>query len=123
MTPEETEMFMQEVEQVISAEEIEEILPLTEGNGSIYRKDETGSVSHEKVVQGAEHARINFRMRMPEIHSPDFKKFISDVTQLAETGSIKTAKTFSADAIESVKTGGIIGSIANEIIKSKHGEK
>ena len=123
MTPEETALFMQEVEHVISAEDIAEALPLTEGDGSIYRKDEEGNVCPEKVVQGAEHERVNFRMRMPEIHSPDFKKFLSDVNQLVETGTIKTAKTFTAEAIESVKTGGIIGSIANEIIKSKHGEK
>ena len=58
MTPEQTAMLAEEIERTISAEDIEEVLPLTQGDGSIYRKDETGAVCHEKVVTGAETARV-----------------------------------------------------------------
>ena len=40
-----------------------------------------------------------------------------------ELDSVKAAKkTYSNDDIEKVKSGGIIGAMANEIIKQKHGE-
>ena len=46
MTPEETALLTEELEQAISAEDIAEILPLTQGDGSVYRKDEeTGKVT------------------------------------------------------------------------------
>lgn len=124
MTPEQTAMLAEEIEKVISAEDIEEILPLTQGDGSIYRKDEeTGIVNHEKVVTGAETARTTFKMSMPKLQSPDFKNFMEAAKHLKETGVIKLAKTYSNDDIEKVKTGGIIGAMANEIIKKKHGQK
>ncbi len=123
MTPEQTAQLALAVEHVISAEDIAETLPLTQGDGSIYRKDETGAVNHEKVVTGAEHARINFRMSMPKLSSPDFKSFMNAAKSIAETGTIKFVKTYSNDDIEKVKTGGIIGDIANQIIKKQHGQK
>lgn len=124
MTPEETALLTEELEQAISADEIAEVLPLTQGDGSVYRKDEeTGKVNHEKVSTGAETARVNFKMSMPKLQSPDFKSFMSAAKQFAEnTPPPKTVKTYSDDAIEKVKTGGIIGNIANQIVKKQHGE-
>lgn len=123
MTPEETALLTDELEQAISAEDIAEILPLTQGDGSVYRKDEeTGKVNHEKVSTGAETARVSFKMTMPKLQSPDFKSFLDAAKSLAETGTIKMVKTYSDDAIERVNTGGIIGNIANKIVKKQHGE-
>ena len=123
MTPEETALLTDELEQAISAEDIAEILPLTQGDGSVYRKDEeTGKVNHEKVSIGAETARVSFKMTMPKLQSPDFKSFLDAAKSLAETGTIKMVKTYSDDAIERVNTGGIIGNIANKIVKKQHGE-
>lgn len=123
MTPEETALLTDELEQAISAEDIAEILPLTQGDGSVYRKDEeTGKVNHEKVSTGAETARVSFKMSMPKLQSPDFKSFLDAAKSLAETGTIKMVKTYSDDAIEKVNTGGIIGNIANKIVKKQHGE-
>ena len=123
MTPEETALLTEELEQVISAEDIAEVLPLTQGDGSVYRKDEeTGKVNHEKVSTGAETARVNFKMSMPKLQSPDFKSFLDAAKSLAETGTIKMVKTYSDDAIEKVNTGGFIGNIANKIVKKQHGE-
>ena len=123
MTPEETALLTEELEQAISAEDIAEILPLTQGDGSVYRKDEeTGKVNHEKVSTGAETARVSFKMSMPKLQSPDFKSFLDAAKSLAETGTIKMVKTYSDDAIEKVNTGGIIGNIANKIVKKQHGE-
>ncbi|GEM_PF-5578798 len=124
MTPEETALLENSVEQVISASDIEEVLPLTQGDGSIYRKDETtGKVNHEKVDTGAETARVSFKMSMPKLSSPDFKAFMNAAKSIAETGTIKFVKTYSDDDIERVKTGGITGAIANKIIKKQHGQK
>ena len=123
MTPEETALLTEELEQAISAEDIAEILPLTQGDGSVYRKDEeTGKVNHEKVSTGAETARVTFKMSMPKLQSPDFKSFLDAAKNLAQTGTIKMVKTYSDDAIERVNTGGIIGNIANKIVKKQHGE-
>jgi hypothetical protein len=123
MTPEETALLTEELEQAISAEDIAEILPLTQGDGSVYRKDEeTGKVNHEKVSTGAETARVTFKMSMPKLQSPDFKSFLDAAKSLAQTGTIKMVKTYSDDAIEKVNTGGIIGNIANKIVKKQHGE-
>lgn len=123
MTPEQTAMLAEDLEQFISAEDIAEVLPLTQGDGSVYRKDETGAVNKEKVVTGAEHARVNFKMTMPKLQSPDFKTFIAAAKSVAETGTVKFVKTYSDDDIERVKTGGIIGAMANQIIKKQHGQK
>ena len=124
MTPEQAAMLAEEIERVITAEDIEEVLPLTQGDGSIYRKDEeTGQVNHEKVVTGAETARTTFKMSMPKLQSPDFKSFMEAAKHLTETGTVKVSKTYSNDDIEKVNTGGIIGAMANEIIKQKHGEQ
>ena len=76
MTPEQTALLQDAINQVISADDIAEVLPLTEGDGSIYRKDETGVVNHTKVVTGAEHERVNFNMSMPKLSSHDFKTFM-----------------------------------------------
>jgi hypothetical protein len=109
---------------VISLEEIAEVLPLTQGDGSVYRKDEeTGVVNHEKVSTGAEKARVSFKMSMPKLASPDFKSFIAAAKAVAETGTIAFVKTYSDDDIDRVKTGGITGAIANKLIKNKYGEK
>jgi hypothetical protein len=110
-------------ERLITLEEIEEVLPLTQGDGSIYRKDETGHVNKEKVTTGAEKARVSFKMSMPKLSSPDFKTFISAAKQIAETGTIALVKTYSDSDIDKVKTGGITGAIANEMIKKKYGQK
>lgn len=124
MTPEEAMLLAEDFEQAISAEDIEEVLPLTQGEGSVYRKDEeTGKVNHEKVSTGAEKARVSFKMSMPKLQSPDFKSFMEAARHLKETGVVKFVKTYSDDDIEKVKTGGIIGAMANEIIKKKHGLK
>ena len=124
MTPEEATLLAEDFEQaIISAEEIAEVLPLTQGDGSIYRKDETGAVNHEKVVTGAEHARVNFKMSMPKLQGPDFATFMEAAQYIMETGNIKPVKTYSEADIESVNSGGIIGSLANEIVKKKHSEK
>jgi len=123
MTPEETALLTEELEQVISAEDIAEVLPLTQGDGSVYRKDETGTVNHEKVSTGAERARVDFRMSMPKLQSPDFKTFMEAAKHLAETGTVKMIKKYSDDDIERVKTGGITGAIANQIIKKQHGQR
>ncbi len=112
-----------ETEQIITHDDIAEALPLTEGDGSLYRKDETGQVNHEKVSTGAETARVSFKMSMPKLSSPDFKTFISAAKQIAETGTTGLHKTYSESDIDKVKTGGITGAIANEIIKKKHGSK
>ena len=112
-----------ETEQLIKLEDIAETLPLTQGDGSLYRKDESGHVSHEKVATGAETAKVSFKMNMPKLSSPDFKTFISAAKQIAETGTAKIIKTYSESDIDKVKTGGISGAIANEIIKKKHGAK
>lgn len=112
-----------ETEHLITLEEIAETLPLTQGDGSLYRKDETGHVSHEKVATGAETARVSFKMNMPKLSSPDFKTFISAAKQIAETGTTTLLKKYSESDIDKVKTGGITGTIANEIIKKKHGSK
>ena len=123
MTPEQTAMLAAEIEKVISAEDIEETLPLTQGEGSIYRKDaETGVVNHEKVVTGAETARVTFKMSMPQIQSPDFTSFVEAAKQIGKEKSVKPEKTYTNDDIEKVRTGGIIGAMANEIIKKKHGQ-
>lgn len=110
-------------EKMINIEDIEEVLPLTQGDGSVYRKDETGNVSHEKVSTGAETARVSFKMSMPKLSSPDFKSFISAAKSIAETGTAAFVKTYSQSDIDRVKTGGITGAIANEIVKKKYGEK
>lgn len=124
MTPEQTALLAEAVERVITAEEIEEALPLTQGDGSVYRKDETGNVNHTKVITGAEHARVTFKMVMPELSSPDFKSFIMAAKNIMKNGSIQIiAATYSDDDIEKVKTGGITGTIANEMIKKKYGEQ
>lgn len=108
----------------ITAEEIAEVLPLTQGEGSLYRKDEeTGKVNHTKVSTGAEKARTTFKMSMPKLASPDFKSFIAAAKAVAETGTIAFVKTYSDEDIERVKTGGIIGAMANQIIKKQHGQK
>ena len=108
----------------ITAEEIAEVLPLTQGEGSIYRKDEeTGKVNHTKVISGAETARVSFKMSMPKLSGPDFKGFIEAAKAVAESGTIAFVKTYSDDAIERVKTGGITGAIAHKLIKNKYGEK
>ena len=122
MTPEQTAMLAEEIK-TISAEEIEEVLPLTQGDGSVYRKDETGAVNHEKVVTGAERARVSFKMSMPKLQGPDFKTFMEAAKHLKETGVVKYVKTYSDDDIEKVNTGGIIGAMANQIIKKQHGQK
>jgi hypothetical protein len=118
-------MLAEEIGSTISAEDIAEVLPLTQGDGSVYRKDEvTGEVSHDKVVTGAETARIRFSMTMPKLQSPDFKSFMEAAKNLKETGSTKPeTKKYSDDDIERVKTGGIIGAMANKIVKKKHGQK
>lgn len=109
---------------VITAEEIAEVLPLTQGEGSLYRKDEeTGKVNHTKVTSGAETTRANFKMSMPKLASPDFKSFIQAAKSIAETGTIAFIKTYSDDDIDRVKTGGITGAIANKLIKDKYGKK
>ncbi len=123
MTPEQTAMLAEDLEQFISAEDIAEVLPLTQGDGSVYRKDETGVVNKEKVVTGAETARVSFKMTMPKLQGPDFKTFIAAAKSVAETGTVKFIKTYSDDDIEKVKTGGIIGAMANQIIKRQHGQK
>ena len=110
-------------EQLITLEEISEVLPLTQGDGSIYRKDETGQVNHEKISTGAEKARVSFKMTMPKLSSPDFKSFISAAKSIAETGTTAFVKTYSQSDIDKVKTGGITGAIANQMIKKKYGEK
>lgn len=110
-------------DQLITLEEIAEVLPLTQGDGSVYRKDETGHVNHEKVSTGAEKARVSFKMSMPKLSSPDFKSFISAAKQIAETGTAAFVKTYSESDIDKVKTGGITGAIANQMIKKKYGEK
>ncbi|MCM1265723.1 MAG: hypothetical protein NC200_05945 [Candidatus Gastranaerophilales bacterium] len=108
----------------VTAEDIAEVLPLTQGEGSLYRKDEeTGKVNHTKVSTGAETARTSFKMSMPKLSSPDFKSFIAAAKSVAEAGSIAFVKTYSDDAIDRVKTGGITGAIANKLIKNKYGEK
>lgn len=112
-----------ETEQIITHDDIAEALPLTEGDGSLYRKDETGQVNHEKVSTGAETARVSFKMSMPKLSSPDFKTFISAAKQIAETGTTTLLKKYSESDIDKVNTGGITGTIANEIIKKKHGSK
>ena len=122
MTPEQTALLQDAINQVISADDIAEVLPLTEGDGSIYRKDETGVVNHTKVVTGAEHARVNFNMSMPKLSSHDFKTFIQAAKILAETNTAQVLNTYSDNEIEKVKTGGITGAIANEIIKKQHGQ-
>lgn len=120
MTPEQAALLAEDFEQSISAEDIAEVLPLTQGEGSVYRKDETGTVNHEKVVTGAEHARVNFRMSLPKLQGPDFTTFKNAAEYLSATGYIKPVKKYSEEDIESVNSGGIIGSMANEIIKKKH---
>ena len=122
MTPEQAALLADELDTAISVEDIEEVLPLTQGDGSVYRKDETGAVNHEKVVTGAETARVNFKMTMPKLQSPDFKSFMEAAKHLKDTGVVKFVKTYSDDDIEKVKTGGIIGAMANEIIKRQHGK-
>jgi len=122
MTPEQTALLAEAVERVITAEEIEETLPLTQGDGSVYRKDETGNVSHTKVITGAEHARVTFKMSMPQLSSPDFKAFMAAAKNIMKNGTIYVA-AYSDSDIEKVNTGGITGSIANEMIKRKYGEK
>ena len=124
MTPEEAVLLAEEFEHIISAEDIAETLPLTQGDGSIYRKDEeTGEVNHEKVVVGAEHARVNFKMSMPKLQGPNFSKFIEAARTLSEFKPEEDlVKKYSDTDIEKVNTGGIIGTIANEMIKKKHGE-
>ena len=84
MTPEEALMLAEDFEQAISAEDIEEMLPLTEGDGSVYRKDEAGEVNHEKVSTGAEHARVTFKMAMPKLQGPDFATFMEAAKHLTE---------------------------------------
>lgn len=110
-------------EQLLTVEDIAEVLPLTQGDGSVYRKDDTGKVNHEKVSTGAEKAKVSFKMSMPKLSSPDFKSFISAAKQIAETGTIAFVKTYSESDIDKVKTGGITGAIANQMIKKKYGEK
>ena len=122
MTPEQAALLADELDTAISVEDIEEVLPLTQGDGSVYRKDETGAVNHEKVVTGAETARVNFKMTMPKLQSPDFKSFMEAAKHLKDTGVVKFVKTYSDDDIEKVKTRGIIGAMANEIIKRQHGK-
>ena len=123
MTPEQTAMLAEEIEQTISAEDIAEVLPLTQEDGSVYRKDETGKVNHEKVVTGAETARVSFKMTMPKLQGPDFATFMEAAKHLKETGVVKFVKTYSNDDIEKVNSGGIIGAMANQIIKKQHGQK
>jgi len=122
MTPEQTALLQDSVNQLISADDIAEVLPLTEGDGSIYRKDETGSVSHSKVVKGAEHARVNFRMTMPTLSGQDFKMFMEAAKNLANSDVSKIVRMYSETDIDKVNTGGITGEIANRIIKKQHGQ-
>ena len=125
MTPEETALLTQELDEVINIDDIAEVLPLTQGDGSVYRKDEeTGKVNHEKVSTGAETARVSFKMSMPKLQSPDFKSFMEAAKHLKETGVVKIpGKKYSEEDIERVNTGGIIGALANQIVKKQHGQK
>lgn len=107
-------------EQLITLEDIAEVLPLTQGEGSFYRKDETGHVNHEKVSTGAETARVSFQMTMPKLSSPDFSNFISAAKHLTETNSLNAIKAYSKSDINKVKTNSITGAIANNIIKEKY---
>ena len=76
-----------------------------------------------KISTGAEKARVSFKMTMPKLSSPDFKSFISAAKSIAETGTAAFVKTYSQSDIDKVKTGGITGAIANQMIKNKYGEK
>jgi hypothetical protein len=87
---------------------------------STYSKYST--VMSKKGMTGAETARVNFKMTMPKLQSPDFKSFMEAAKHLKDTGVVKFVKTYSDDDIEKVKTGGIIGAMANEIIKRQHGK-
>ena len=51
------------------------------------------------------------------------KSFISAAKSIAETGTAAFVKTYSQSDIDKVKTGGITGAIANQMIKKKYGEK
>jgi len=101
--------------------EIEETLPYTEGDGSVYRKDEKGNINIEKVVNGAVTAVKNFKIAKPEIDGVDFKKFAKTLKNLNITEE-EFRERYAEKDIEGVNTGGIVGDIANEIIRNKYSD-
>lgn len=95
----------------------ENTLPLTVGGKEAdYRKDENGRVSHQKVEENA--IKIGSNIKIPEHSGQNFLDWIKGYNDVATTGSIQT---WSNETIEGVNTGGLIGNIANQIIKNKHG--
>lgn len=101
--------------------DIEDTLPLTEGDGSIYRKDNDGKVNLEKVVSGAVNAAKNFKIVKPSIEGIDFNKF-KDAFKNVKISKEEFLAKYNKDEIESVNKGGVVSDIANKIIKNKYGD-
>lgn len=98
---------------------MEEVLPLTVGDGSEYRTetDERGvrHVKKEKIINTG-------RQLAPQI-KPNWKglpKFTEDYKCVVQKGHVKT---YSNKVIKGVNTGGVIGNIANKFIQKQYGEK
>jgi len=103
----------------------EDALYYTEGEGSEYRTtvDENGTkrVNKEKVVKGAERAKVDFKFSLPKLTGPSWDDFKDAFKMVATTGTIQQAFYDSGD-IEKVNTGGFIGNIANKVIQKKYGQ-
>lgn len=92
----------------------ENTLPLTVGGKEAdYRKN----ISHSEISRRAIEIGSNFNMKIPELSGQNFLDWINGYNDVATTGSIQT---WSKETIEGVNTGGLIGNIANQIIKNKH---
>lgn len=99
--------------------EMEEVLPLTVGDGSVYRTETDNEgvrhVNKEKVMITGQQLGNQIK--------PNWKglpRFTEDYKYIASTGR---TKTYSHETISKVNTGGIVGNLANQVIKNKYGQK
>ncbi|MCD8378180.1 MAG: hypothetical protein LUB59_05275 [Candidatus Gastranaerophilales bacterium] len=102
---------------------MEEALPLTVGDGSEYRTDVDDRgikrVNKEKIVQGMKAAVNTYKPELPTLSGAKFVAFV----KAAKTVAQGYLPQYTDDDITKVNSGGIIGNIANNLIKNKYGEK
>lgn len=97
----------------------ENTLPLTVGDKAGYRTDVEGNrLTSTDFKNIAIKIGDNFKLKTPIPSGQNFLDWVKGYNDVATTGSIQT---WSNETIEGVNTGGLIGNIANQIIKNKHG--
>lgn len=98
---------------------LENTLPYTVGDKAGYRTDVEGNrLTSTDFKNIAIKIGDNFKLKTPIPSGQNFLDWVKGYNDVATTGSIQT---WSNETIEGVNTGGLIGNIANQIIKNKHG--